>query len=85
MTFKCGLSKTMLIANGNQDNRKLNMFFISFKNFYLFLTGSSLLRRLSLVVASGGDSLVAMGRLLIAVGNLYNCQSKASLVGEHGL
>ena len=77
----------MLIENGNQDNRKLNMFFISLKKclFIFGCAGSSLLHGLSLVVASGGYSLVAMGRLLIAVGNLCNCRNKASLVGEHRL
>ena len=76
----------MLITNGNQDNRNLNMFFISLKK-YLFIfdcAGSSLLRGLSLVVASGGYSLVVMGRLLIAGGNLCNCQTRLLLLGNTG-
>ena len=62
----------MLIMNGNQDNRNLNMFFISLKK-YLFIfdcAGSSVLRGLSLVVASGGYSLVAILRLLTVVASL---------------
>ena len=78
----------MLIANGNQDNRNLNMFFISLKKYFFIFdcAGSSLLHGLSLAVASGGYSLVAMGRgHSHCRGQSLQLPNKASLVGEHGL
>ena len=46
---------------------KKNFYFYCFKNYLFFgCTGSSLLRGLSLIVASGGYSLVVVHRLLTA-------------------